>query len=58
MGMMPGMGMGKSMGMAPWRRFMSSEEKISRLEEYLKQLQMEEKAVQEKIDHIKKEAQA
>jgi len=45
-----GMGMGEGMG---WRKFMSSEEKIAKLEEYLKQLQMEEKAVQEKIDHIR-----
>ena len=57
--MMPGMemmGMGQGMmgGMAPWRRFMSSDEKVARLEEYLKQLQMEEKGVQEKIEALKK----
>ena len=51
MGMMPGMSMG---GMAPWRRFVSYEEKVARLEGYLKQLQLEEKAVQEKIDVLKK----
>jgi hypothetical protein len=54
--MMSKMGMGYGMGgsMAPWRRFMSSEEKIALLEEYLKQLQMEEKGVQEKIELLKK----
>jgi len=60
MGMMPGMmGMGHGMGpgMAPWRRFMSAEEKIAMLENYLKQLQMEEKGVQEKIDLLKKKEQ-
>ena len=51
MGMMAGFGMA---GMAPWRRFVSREEIIARMEEYLKQLQMEEKAVQERIEAIKK----
>ena len=62
MGMMPGMGMmgmggGMGTGMAPWRRFMSVEEKVAMLEGYLKQLQMEEKGVQEKIDMLKKKEQ-
>lgn len=60
-GMMPGMGMGMMrgmrmqgvLGMAPWRRFVSSDEKIASLEKYLKDLQLEEKAVQEKIDQIR-----
>jgi len=58
MGMMGMMGMGQGMkgGMAPWRRFISVEEKVAMLEEYLKQLQMEEKGVQEKIDLLKKES--
>ncbi len=54
-GGMGGMGMG---GMAPWRRFMSSEERTARLEQYLKQLQAEEKAVQERIDELKKSGQS
>ena len=55
MGMMGG-GMGKGMasGMAPWRHFVSIEEKIAKLEEYKKQLQMEEKGVDEKIDAIRR----
>lgn len=53
MGMGMGMGMPGMMGMAPWRKFMSSDEKIAGLEKYLEQLQMEAKAVQEKIEHIR-----
>lgn len=61
-GMMPGfgtwgmirdMGMWRKMGIPHWRRFLSSEERIAWLEQYLKDLQMEEKAVQEKIDHLR-----
>lgn len=59
---MGGMGMGRMgmmdgprmSGMAPWRRFVSREEILACLEEYLKQLQMEEKAVQERIETLKK----
>lgn len=51
MGMMGGFGMA---GMAPWRHFVSREEIIGKLDEYLKQLQMEEKAVSERIEAIKK----
>jgi hypothetical protein len=36
------------------RRFVSREEIISRLEEYLKQLQAEAKAVEERIAEMKK----
>ncbi len=54
MGMGGGMGMG---GMDPWRRFISNEERVTRLQEYLKQLQSEEKAVQERIDELKKQGQ-
>ena len=43
------------MGSMPWRKFMSSDEKIAKLEAYLKKLQAEEKAVEEKIEYIKKE---
>ncbi len=52
---MGGMGMGTGMGMPGmgWRKFMSSEEKVARLEDYLKDLQMEEKAVREKIDFLR-----
>ena len=56
MGMMPGMCspvmgmMGKGMH---WRHFMSNDEKISKLEDYLKQLQMEEKGVMEAIAKMK-----
>ena len=57
MGMMGGMGMQGMMGMAPWRKFVSSDEKIAGLEKYLKDLQMEEKAVQEKIDVIRNKYQ-
>jgi hypothetical protein len=61
---MPGMmggrwgmgGPGMMGGVAPWRHFVSSEEKISKLEEYLKQLQQEEKGVQEKIEHLRTKA--
>ena len=60
MGMMPGMcmhgmgmGMGGMMGKHTWRRFMTKEEKIMKMEEYLKQLQMEEKGVMEKIAYMK-----
>jgi len=48
-----GMGMGKGMG---FRRFISRDEKIPRLEEYLKQLQAEAKGVEERIAELKKEA--
>ena len=60
MGMMPsmgmhqmGMGMQGMMGKDSWRKFMGKEEKIAKMEEYLKQLQMEEKGVMEKIAEIK-----
>jgi len=62
MGMMPGMGwhMMPGMGMMPgmmgkmgWRKFMTKDEKIMMMEEYLKQLQMEEKGVMEKLDMMK-----
>ena len=60
-GMMSGMGM-HHMGMgaesAPWRKFMSSGEKIEKLEAYLKDLQMEQKAVEEKIAHIRRKFQS
>ncbi len=56
---MGGWGMGEEMqGAAPWRKFMGSEEKIEKLQGYLKQLQMEEKAVQEKIDFLRKKFEA
>ena len=63
MGMMgPGMGMGGMMGgmtrMAAWRRFVSREEVTARLEEYLKQLQTEEKAVSERIEELKKKGES
>ena len=67
MGMMgPGMGMGAGMmermaGMtrvAPWRHFVSREEIAARLEEYLKQLQAEEKAVSERIEELKKKGES
>jgi hypothetical protein len=51
MGMMGGFGIS---GIAPWRRFVSRDEIIARLDEYLKQLQAEETAVKERIDAIKK----
>jgi hypothetical protein len=51
MGMMGGFGMA---GMAPWRRFVSREEIIARMEEHLKQLQAEEKGIQERIEMLKK----
>jgi hypothetical protein len=54
MGMMGGPGM---VGVAPWRRFISRAEIIARLEEYLKQIQLEEKAVQERTEAIKKYGQ-
>ena len=59
MGMMPGMGMGMGMHMGMmskgmWRKFMTKEEKMAMMEEYLKQLQMEEKGVMEKLDMMKK----
>jgi len=54
-GMWPGMGMGMPgmMGKDSWRKFMTKEEKIAKMEEYLKQLQMEEKGVMEKIAQMK-----
>ena len=53
MGMMPGMGMmGMGMGMGGWRMFMTKEEKMMKLQDYLKQLQMEEKGVQEMLDKM------
>ncbi len=64
MGMMGGMGMmrpgmmGGMGGFAPWRRFTNSEERVARLEAYLKQLQAEEKGVQERIDELKKSGQS
>ena len=54
MGMMGGPGMS---GVAPWRRFVSREEVTARLEEYLKQLQTEEKAVSERIEELKKKGE-
>jgi hypothetical protein len=51
MGMMGGFGIP---GMAPWRHFVSRDEIITRMEEYLKQLQMEEKAIQERIESLRK----
>lgn len=52
---MPGMmrGMWMMGGAAPWRRYITAEEKIAMLEEYLKQLQQEEKGVQEKIEWLR-----
>jgi len=38
------------------RRFRTKEEIISRLEEYLKQLNLEVKGVEERIGELKKEA--
>ena len=61
MGMMPGMamhkmgmmGMGMGMkGMGGWRMFYTKEEKMAKLQEYLKDLQMEEKGVQEMLDKM------
>jgi hypothetical protein len=61
----PGMGMRGMMertaGMphvAPWRRFVSRAEIAARLEEYLKQLQAEEKAVSERIEVLKKKGES
>ena len=52
---MAGMSMGMGMGTegTGWRKFTSSEEKIAKLEDYLKDLQLEEKAVREKIEYIR-----
>jgi len=47
--------MGMMGGGAPWRRFTSREEIVTRLEEYLKQLQEEAKAVSERIEELKKQ---
>ena len=54
------MGMGGTghmgmMGMGFGRRFISREEIISKLEEYLKQLQAEAKGVEERVAELKKE---
>ena len=49
MGMHAGIGIGFG-----FRRFVSRDEIISRLEEYLKELQAEAKAVEERIAEIKK----
>ncbi len=49
---MGGLGMGMGMG---FRRFISRDEIISRLEEYLKQLQAEAKGVEERIAGLRKE---
>jgi len=55
------MGMGEigmgTMGIDPWRHFVSREEIIARLEGYLKQLQLEEKGVSERIEELKKPGQ-
>jgi len=53
-----GMGMvGRRMGMGMgFRRFISRDEIIPRLEEYLKQLQAEAKGVEERIAELRKEA--
>ena len=48
------MGMHGGMGMGFGRRFISRDEIVSRLEEYLKELQSEAKAVEERIAEIKK----
>ena len=48
---MGGFGMGMGMG---FRRFISRDEIISRLEEYLKNLQAEAKGVEERIAELKK----
>ena len=48
-----GGGMGMGMDKNSWRKFMGKDEKIAKLEEYLKQLQMEEKGVMEKIAEMK-----
>jgi hypothetical protein len=54
MGMMPGTCMhGMGMGEYGWRKFMTKDEKIMKMEEYLKQLQMEEKGVMEKLAMMK-----
>ncbi len=53
---MMGMGMGAGMGFG--RRFISREEIITRLEEYLKQLQAEAKGVEERIAELKKTDEA
>jgi hypothetical protein len=50
-GMMRGMWM--MGGAAPWRRYITAEEKIAMLEDYLKQIQQEEKGVQEKIEWLR-----
>jgi len=41
------------MGEYGWRKFMTKDEKITKMEEYLKQLQMEEKGVMEKLAMMK-----
>ena len=46
------MGMGMGMG---FRRFISRDEMLPQLEEYLKQLQAEAKAVEERIVELKKD---
>lgn len=55
MGMGAGMGMRPDMGagMGFQRRFVSREEIAARLEEYLKQLQAEAKAVEERISALR-----
>ena len=58
MGMHRGMGMGAGMSMGFGRRFISREEIIARLEEYLKQLQSEAKGVEEHISELKKKGES
>ena len=45
-------------GMGFHRRFISQEEIVSRLEEYLKQLQAEAKGVEERIAELKKKGES
>ncbi len=53
-----GMGMGMRMGMGFGRRFISRDEIIGRLEEYLKELQAEAKGVQEHIAELKRKGES
>lgn len=48
-----GCGCGMGMGHFSGRRFFTREERIARLEEYLKELQAEAKAVEERIAEMK-----
>ena len=53
-----GRGMGMGMGMGFGRRFISRDEIISRLEEYLKQLQAEAKGVEERIAELRRKGES